>query len=186
MRLLLICFLLLPIFNATNAQLTKGNWLVGGNGSFSSTKYNSTVTASYNQTYIQISPSIGYFIIDKLAVGLRPGYSYSKAETGTNNYAQNVFNIGPFVRYYFLEPDKRVNILTEASYQHTISKVTDNPSVPSNGFSFLAGPVIYFNPTVGLEFTIGYNTFRYGGESTSSNTILLGLGLQIHLEKIGN
>jgi len=176
-------FTLLTIYNIATSQITKGNWLVGGNGSFSSAKYNSTAAASYKQTNVQISSSIGYFAIDKLAIGLKPSYTYAKSDIGTSGYALNTYSIGPFVRYYFLEAEKRLNILTEASYQHTISKVTDNPSTSYNGFSVLAGPVIYFNPTVGLEFTVGYNTFRYGGESTSSNTILVGLGLQIHLER---
>lgn len=181
MKKISLFFLCIAIYNYGSSQITKGNWMIGGNGSFSSVKTNSTVAANYKQTSIQISPIIGYFVIDKLAMGLKPGYTYTKTLTGSSNYSLNAYSMGPFVRYYFLEAEKRVNILTEASYQYTISKVTDNPSSSNNGFSFLAGPVIYFNSSVGLEFTIGYSTTRFAGESTSSNTILLGIGLQVHL-----
>lgn len=54
-----------------NSQITKTNWIVGGNFNFSSTKsLNNLGSNSY--TSIQLNGSIGYFIKNKLAVGLKP------------------------------------------------------------------------------------------------------------------
>ena len=175
--------LVFPVFNAS-AQLAKGNWLIGGNASFSSAKYINTVAASYSQIDIRISPMIGYFIIDKLPVGIRPGFSYTKTTLGTDYVGTRTFNMGPFVRYYFLPLESRVNLLSEVSYQRQISKLKDNPVVSRNGLSVLAGPVLYFNTSVAMEFTVGYSIGKFVGDAGSRNrTIQAGIGVQVYLEK---
>lgn len=52
-----------------------------------------------------------------------------------------------------------------------------------NSFSFSAGPVLYFNTSVGIEFLLNYTTENYIGISGRSHRIGFGTGLQIHLEK---
>ena len=56
-----------------------------------------------------------------------------------------------------------------------------------NTFSALAGPVIYFNTSVALEFLSGYHSSleeaTNGGFKTSRNGLQFSLGFQIHLEK---
>ena len=52
------------------SQITKGNWLVGGSGTYSSTKYNSAQSIDGKTSTFQISPNIGYFFVDKLACGV--------------------------------------------------------------------------------------------------------------------
>lgn len=113
-----------------NAQLDKGIWLVGGSANFSSTNgetiYNGGIQKS---TYldISVSPDIGYFIADKFAVGIKPSFSYSKADYGElidegipvagGGYSHIMwFDIGPFIRYYFLPIGNRVNIFAEGNY----------------------------------------------------------------------
>jgi len=52
------------------AQLTKGNWLVGGNASYSSTQSeNAASTTTTNRKSLTAEPDIGYFFFDKFAVG---------------------------------------------------------------------------------------------------------------------
>jgi outer membrane protease len=60
----------------------------------------------------------------------------------------------------------------------------------SNDFNIKAGPSIFFNSSVALEVTLGYQytetTFLNSGSSSSqieNNNLILGVGLQIHLEK---
>ena len=51
-----------------------------------------------------------------------------------------------------------------------------------NSFSFAAGPVLYFNSSVGLEFLVGYSTVKYLHIEGSDNTLQAVIGLQVHLE----
>lgn len=178
------------LFMSINGQVTKNNWLVGGNINFSSSKYRGDATVNQNRSTILIGPKIGYFILDKFATGLLLNYQNDKTKSpGTSSPSQNVssFGIGPFLRYYFLKPGQIANIFFETSYQYGTSKSnTGNGNISkynTNNFSFSGGPVVYFNTTVGIEFTIGYLSSKYINYNDHSNHILIGLGLQIHLEK---
>ncbi|MBS1642197.1 MAG: outer membrane beta-barrel protein [Bacteroidetes bacterium] len=168
------------VFYTAKSQITKGNWMVGGNASFSSAN-----NANYTQTNILIQPSIGYFIVDNFSLGIKPSYDYLKfTVTGGTSSPLNSFSIGPFLRYYFLQSTRDFNLFSEVNYLFGSSKSGSNISVNSNTFSFLAGPVIYFNNSVGLELTIGYSTVKevYSG-AASTNTLRVGVGFQIHLTK---
>ena len=113
MRLFILFFGCLFSFSIVNGQLTKGNWLMGGNASFytyhdtyTSVDPANNTTAEY--TEVSVSVDLGYFFIDKLACGLRPGFSSFKGKGtslggGTTNI--NRFFVGPFARYYFLNKE---------------------------------------------------------------------------------
>jgi hypothetical protein len=179
---LFLCF-------AAHSQITKGNWMVGGNGNFSSSQYRGDVTANQNKTTIAVEPKVGYFFIDKLSTGLLFRYSNDRTKSpGTTNAPQNAssFSIGPFLRYYFLQSGQMANVFVETSYQYGMSKSNTGYSIANykiNSFSFSGGPVIYFNTVVGLELTVGYLTSKYIDYKDYSNHLQIGLGLQIHLEK---
>ncbi|MBX9780694.1 MAG: hypothetical protein K2X26_10125 [Chitinophagaceae bacterium] len=184
-RILFVLALSLFTITKSQAQLTKGNWLVGGNLSFSSTKYSNQVTASYSQIDFRLSSSVGYFFADRISFGLKPGYTYVKSDVGASSTSVSIFTIGPFFRYYFLKPEKTVNLLSEVNYAYTVSKNNNNPPSSSNLFSILAGPVIYFNQSVGLEFLLAYSRANYSKDVSENNNIFqFGIGLQVHLEKL--
>lgn len=175
----------------TNGQLTKGNWLVGGSGSFSSSK-NTYLNGTYYQTSdvtdIKISPNIGYFPVDKFAIGIKPSFSKNKANVTTPGGAStnvNRFEVGPFARYYFLSKEGRYNLLSEINYQYGIYRFRpDKGNI--NTFSFFLGPVIYFNNVAGLEFLLGYYNRSEkveGSFDTHQKGFQLALGFQVHLEK---
>lgn len=168
------------IINNANSQITKGNWLVGGSASFSSIKNGSAASAQFKQTNFQISPLAGYFLKDKFAIGLRPSLTYGNNTLGGISHSETLIAIGPFVRYYFLQPEKIFNLFTEAGYSYG-SYVRSGSR--QNSFSFSAGPVVYFNSSVGLEFTIGYSTTKFINAPGSNTELLFGIGFQIHLEK---
>ena len=181
------------VFSA-KSQITKGNWLVGGTGNFLSSKnsYSSpTFSSSSDRVDIKISPSVGYFIGDKLGVGLRPSFTKSQGVVngsgGNINTNENRVEFGPFVRYYFLQTDKQYNILTDFSYQYGLYWFTPTKG-NINTFSASAGSVIFFNSSVGLEFLLGYyirkEVIKANEEyTTKQKGFQVGIGLQIHLEK---
>jgi len=179
-------FTLTILFLSCNlmGQVTKRNWMVGGNINFSSTEFKSEVGSKSTFTIFQFSPNIGYFIMDKLALGLRVSlYNTSQKATGTSSSSKyNTSNWGPFFRYYFLKSDNQTNIFFETSYQYGTEK-GDSYKNKKNSFSFVAGPVVYLNTVVGIEFLVGYTTTKYVGFEGNNNSIQAGIGLQIHLEK---
>lgn len=189
MKKLFTIFVLFFMLQSAQGQLTKGNWLVGGSASFYSSK--STFTSpNYSQQSdgfdLSLSPNVGYFLLDKFVMGLSPAFSWNKfKDNGGANSNIKRFLIGPFARYYLLDTEKPYNILVSAAYQYGIYSFK-----PTNGniqnFSTAAGPVIFFNSSVGLEFTIGYSSRVEDikeNYKTTQKGLQIGIGFQIHLEK---
>lgn len=193
MKKTILLFLITSIFyNHADSQITKGNWLVGGNASFSFSNSN-VETNDVKTTTISVNPDIGYFFIDKFAGGLRLSFYNNHIKSGppyNNFFTFANYSIGPFVRYYFLPVDNPYNIITEGSYQFGGDKTTsNNPSGnynSNNSFTFSAGPVIYFNTSVGIEFLLSYKSFGNSGSNTRGSLFGAEIGLQIHLQKDKN
>ncbi|MBP0904746.1 outer membrane beta-barrel protein [Mariniflexile gromovii] len=158
-----------------NAQITEGNWMVGGTGNFYSSQLKDNNMTS-NGIGLELRPNLGFFIIDKFALGVTPLFVYTKAQDGNSAIS---YGIGPYVRYYFLKPENRVNVLTHVGYTFYGN---DNSNEKNTALDFKAGPVLFFNSSVALEMTLNYNLNKFA-TSTKYNIFSLGLGFQIHLEK---
>jgi hypothetical protein len=201
--LIMKSFLLLPIalitFLTTYGQLNKKTWLVGGNGSFYTSKTDvkalsvSGVSGVSRETSVNISPNLGIFVIDRLAVGLRPfvtleagKFTPNDPSFGGGSGRNNRFGIGPFLRYYFLEKERQLNLVSEASYQIGVYKSLGGTEGGLNRLSFLAGPAIYFNSSVGLELLLGYRrdvNETNGFYKDTKSGFSANIGFQIHLKK---
>ncbi len=177
----------LVTFLTTTAQITKGNWMVGGSGNISSyeTKYyNNNVEVVNTGLGINISPNIGFFFFDNFVAGLDLNFGY----TNPKNYnSSSGFGVGPFVRYYFLKQESRVNLLAHLEYTYGANKTKgDNNKSHSNSYGIKVGPVIYFNSSVGIEMTLDYNSSKLIPENSTNSSyknLQIGIGFQIHLEK---
>jgi hypothetical protein len=182
-RMQLVCMFFFSTL--ANSQITKGNWLVGGTGNFTSYENNFTNNGVENSNKgfgIRLAPDIGYFLANRFAAGslVILGSEMPKDANNTLSYG-----IGPFARYYFLDEDKLINILVQANfvYGESFSKVNNAKSYT---YGFKAGPAIFFNSSVALEVTLEYNAGKLipdGLESSSYNNLQIGLGFQIHLIK---
>jgi hypothetical protein len=159
--------------------------MLGGVISYASTNYNGS---DYGEPHVgynfQVKPNVGYFIADKFAIGITTLINSSGVKpTGTTGYNKLTdFNIGPFVRYYLLPTDNRTNILTETTYQIGYEKRNQNDPALKNTFILAAGPVFYFNSSVGLEMQINYSLNKFKEFTGINHAIMFGLGLQIHFE----
>jgi hypothetical protein len=166
------------------SQLDKKTWLIGGTVSYSHAKYNTGVYNSMQEQYeFNISPLAGYFFTDKLACGIITSINGigAKAQGTTiwNKYSN--INLGPFARYYLLKKEKVVNILAGGYYQ--LGAEGSSNGLNKKTLAFLAGPVLYFNSSVGLELLVSHLTYWYKNVNASDNKIQFSLGLQIHLQK---
>ncbi len=195
MKKLLLVYCFISFFSLYSfAQLDKGTWLVGGNGSFNSSKntfaanYLPNGVANYQITSLKIMPNIGYFITDKFVGGIKVTFDWYK-NVGGGGYTNNKrTDYGMFTRYYFLNKEKDFNILIDGAFQLGNSWL-GNFKGTRNNYSIMGGPSIFFNSSVAIEFLAGYlyELEKIRDVAISYNDLTKGfqfrIGLQIHLKK---
>lgn len=179
----LICCIGLLTLNPdpAQAQLQKGNIMIGADLT------NMTLDFQNSQTTfsLALTPKIGYFIEDNIALGgeVLLGLTTGKGFTNLN------YGVGAFGRYYL--SDKRTQLLKQSRFflegNVGISgkniKVTGAPNTSTNGLGIGFGPgLAYFiTPNIGLEGLLKYNLTVGFGNSTTNNQLAFGLGFQIYL-----
>lgn len=105
------------LFVLTNAQMTKGDWVISGNTSvgFNSTNtYTKVNGAKYGETKISsfsVTPSAGYFVIDGLAVGIDLGFNSITTKENSNKTTVSSFSVMPTATYYFKTGTKFIPFL---------------------------------------------------------------------------
>ena len=187
MKQFTLLLLLLGITTTAFSQINKGQFLIGGNISFESIKneVGNNSNSNFRTTNFFISPNVGYFIIEKLAGGIRFDFrSYEQASP--NNLRQTNTSLSPFLRYYFLPSTKKINAFIDIGYLNYRTKFRNGTSSPyierSNGYNISAGPIIFLTDQIALEFTVGYkHTISNNVYYNSSSIFSSGLGFQIHL-----
>lgn len=181
-----LLFLLLSIVSTMAlTQIKKGQYLLGGSIHFESTKEDNSINATHTSNNFSISPSVGYFIVDKLAGGLRLDFSSYDSKSDDLETHYTATSISPFLRFYLLPSPKKVNAFIDVSYIHSKTKWRNlSGSVyyeKTKGYFVSAGPSIFLSDQVALEFTVGYkHSISDDFGQTISGTINSGFGLQIH------
>jgi hypothetical protein len=185
-KVFILILLMVVTFSYKGAsQIQKGQWLTGGNAGFSYFKYYTTKTSSWS-----LSPTGAYFVLDQLALGLRPGYYGAVYKVPSGIKSKETFvSITPFVRYYFLAYEHKVNLFADAGFGYSWGKYKSY-SAPdftyhSKIISFKAGPAIFLNERTAVEVTLGYDHSIRGslGDTLGVKSFQVGVGLQIHLGK---
>ncbi|AVR44243.1 hypothetical protein C7S20_02625 [Christiangramia fulva] len=174
----IISLLLLVTSLSLNAQITKNNWLVGGGISFSYSKSKPEGAVDSEAFNINLSPDIGYFIWDKFAFGSRLDFdlNHYKSDNGNSNFKRLL--VSPFLRFYFLDEEKMVNPFIEGSYRFSL--INENNS---QEFSAKGGIAIFLNNSVAYEIFLNYLNSTTQNQYIGSHTLLLGIGIQVHLKK---
>jgi outer membrane protein W len=172
-------------------QINKGQFIIGGSMNLESTENNSSRNETYKSTNYFISPNIGYFIINKMAIGMKLDFkSYNSKSQNLKTHQINT-SISPFLRYYFLPLQRKVNAFIDVGYIHEKSKWSSdsNPGyfVKAKGYYFSGGPTIFLTDQIAIEFTLGYKHTKSADiGDTEVNKLSSGFGLQIHFGKIKN
>lgn len=133
-----------------------------------------------------VQPKVAWFIKDNLALG---GQVIAGVNT-SNGYTAFNYGIGPLARYYMGSAEtnmKKSKIFFEGNagiFGQNV-KVTGSPSTNTNGFGLGIGPgyAYFVNQNVALEGLLKYNLNVGFGNSTTNNSITLGIGFQIYLSK---
>lgn len=161
----------IALFGAMNAQMEKGSWVIGGstNLGFNSvtTKYSAGNQSSTEPsvTTIGFSPSVGYFIKDKLALGIDLGVQSLSQKDGNSKYTATTLSVMPTGTYYFKSGTKVIPFLG-AGIGYASTKLTEkynglSDSTETNGLAWkVKGGIVYLiNPNVGVDLGIGYDQF---------------------------
>jgi hypothetical protein len=198
MRVFILCCTALLCTTACHAQLEKGTWLVGGSALFYSYtgKYISPINSYTSKaTNIDVKAGIGYFIQDKLIIGVRPSLFLSNGKYYRDGEEIGAFSsntqllIGPFSRYYIMEMQKPFNIFFDASYLFGInsSPLPPKSNGPLRELSFFLGGEFFFNSSIGVEFLFGFKKKRedingINGYTDNKSGFFSGIGFQFHLQ----
>lgn len=165
--------------DTTNAR-QKGNILLGGGAlvHFTSHKYNNNENTSFTTN---ITPKIGYFIIDNLTTGVEFSIKTSK-ETRTGGFlgeqkiTSNTFSIAPFARYYLKNgffAEGLVGIGT-AKTNNSSSLIGDRlGGTKTNIFGFRAGVgyAVNLGEHIAIEPSINYSWERSKQPDLPSSTL---------------
>ncbi len=158
--------------------------MVGGDASYFSVDSDSVTFGDSETSYLFITPNLGYYFIDKLAAGIDFELRFIDPFKSVSSQS---YGFNPFVRYYFRDEDKLINIFSQASFLYGFGKNGLNSESDTIGYGLEIGSVLFFNQSVGVEFTLSYdrfkNTFGEMNNSNTNNRVTLNVGFQIHLER---
>lgn len=164
-----------------NAQIQKGNWLVGS--SLISSNFGLNTGGGYN---IAIQPKGAYFIEDNVAVGGYVDLGFNKVTNGSPT--EFTYGVGALGRYFLSPGEKGVdNLLNHGRWFLEGNAGIGGRSVENadstTGFDFGVGPgySYFITPNIGLEGLVKYRgRAGFGSEGLNSN-LTFNLGFSIYL-----
>jgi opacity protein-like surface antigen len=162
-KFLLAVIILLGISTVASAQTNKGTWLLGGAAGYS----NQSSSSSWS-----ISPNMGYFIKDNLAIGgiiNVEGDSYTSSYDGSTSSSTST-SIGAYVKPYFGG--------TEKNKWFAIGGIGTQSSGSQSKFAYAfgLGNASFLNQSIALELSGNYSKIAEATEGQFN----LKVGFQIH------
>lgn len=160
-----------------NAQIQKGNVLVGGDLADLSLGLNTP-----NVFKIDIAPKAAWFIQDNVAVG---GYVNLGLATAKGSSTTTTYGLGALGRYYAgsdMTVLRHGRFFGEANIGFGGTNVSDGGG-NTNGLALGIGPgfAYFVTPSIGLETLVKYNGLTGFGDQGYQSTLTLNFGFQIYL-----
>ncbi|WPO82194.1 hypothetical protein SD427_15675 [Chryseobacterium sp. JJR-5R] len=164
-----------------NAQIQRGNWMVGS--SLLSSNFGLNTGGGYN---IAIQPKAAYFIEDNVAVGGYVNLGVSKVTNGSPTRFD--YAVGGLGRYYLSPGEKGVdNLLNHGRWFFEGNLGVGGSSVENgnstSGLDFGVGPgySYFITPNIGVEGLVKYvGQAGFGSEGLNSN-ITFNVGFSIFI-----
>lgn len=152
------------------AQTQKHDWLIGGVLEINTAK---------NNTRVEFSPNVGYFIVDNLAIGAKMIIAYDQL----GDLKVTSFGVGPFARYYFTDDKIKPFFAADFDYQNQ-KFTTSQGSSTENAFNyFLGGGAAFFiNENVAVEGLLGYRHTKVK-EQEGNGGLNFRVGFQVYLNR---
>ena len=165
----------------------KGTFLLGGNQDFTTTTDEMGNTVSQGWTDINLTPEIGYFLTDKIAITLGMSYMSTDNNNTDLNVTMTALTFAPAVRYYL---DNRLFLTGGFSMSSgtTTTKPDGGDASESSssgmgigvgaGYSLMWGDHIAIEP--GVRLLTGSSSTKDGNTTTDGpSTMSLGFNLGI-------
>jgi hypothetical protein len=173
----LTCLVVALFFSSAQAQIQKGNVMVGGNFANLNLGLNGAKVFS-----LDITPKAAWFVQDNVALGayLDLGIQTAKGSSTTTNYG-----VGALGRYYTgtdVEVLRHGRLFAEANVGIGGVNVSDGGG-HTNGLDLGVGPgfAYFITPNIGLETLLKYKGVVGFGDAGNQSNLNLSFGLQIYL-----
>lgn len=183
------------------AQIAKGNFLIGGGLGFSYSNTNTSLEQSgieedlgeTTTTAIDVIPKIGFFFADGLAGGVQFEITSLTTKTENEKNVASKFLAGPFLRYYYMLGETNKALLLEANFgigRTSVGEGDNNVSTSLIGVGVGPGLSLFSNDFIGIEALAKYNWVKGITEindtknSETVSEIDLSLGLQIYFTRV--
>ena len=169
--------MLLISIGTADAHVRQGTWLLQGTAAFSSSS--GDLYGNETLTTFSLSPTVHYFIINKLALG---GKLDVVSRSQGNNSNTSLF-VGPSVRYFLAkDTDAYLNpylgaaiLLRSMSSETTIGNTTYKSDASGSSIQLSAGLAWFLKEHLALTPELSFNLESL--EGNSGTTIMLGVGL---------
>jgi hypothetical protein len=181
----------------------QGRFIIGSAVGFSSNKSTTSLPGQSTGNIVEpqntqwnVSPSIGYFLLNNLALGIGLDYtSSSETRAGEEKTKDSDLLFGPFARLYFPFGDKAFFLQSNFGFGNSSDNFNDGTKVQNINTNILAigvGPgfTIFSNDAIGIEALVKYNYARSKFDidiagiktstTTKTNQIALSLGIQLY------
>lgn len=167
---------------ASAQSLQRGNFMIGSTLGLSTAssrvEQGGAETEGLSARLIQVAPSMGYFVLENLAVGIGADFTVDRVsdpELGSTRDNSNLL-FGPFGRYYLpLDDNVAFFGLTNFGFGNSTSEkvISGQPEgIRNNIFAFGIGPglMVYTKGGFSLEAIVKYNHARSRFETTAGGT----------------
>ena len=203
-KLFTLILLISVVFGSTSfAQTSTGRILIGGSSnmdmSFGKDKWKDANNSEDRSSYFRfnLSPTVGYFVIDGLAVGASLPFTLDSQKGLTDGnkdeYSSSSVVLAPFVKYYFGANNIKPFALVSAGFgsaKETYTPEVGDTSEDKSGISMIqigGGVALFLNDNFALDFGIGYtSTSRKRKEDNPDDfkNIQSGIGITIGISVI--
>ncbi|MEY8760789.1 OmpW family outer membrane protein [Chryseobacterium tongliaoense] len=172
------------LFGLSNAQMTKGDWVISGNTTLGFNNVSTTIKAGGESVdgpkvnTFSATPSVGYFVIDKLAVGIDLGFTTATTKFEGLKATTTSFSVMPTGTYYFVNDSKFVPFLGAGiGYASVKNKGTgDFMGVPTSnetttdGLAWKVKGGVTYMATQSLGVNLGVSYDQFSNKKTYMNT----------------
>ncbi|EDM38445.1 hypothetical protein PBAL39_02482 [Pedobacter sp. BAL39] len=176
-KLLFTTSLCVAAFFNTNAQISKGNVMIGANITNLSFGLDKP-----NEFSFALNPKAAWFVQDGLALGGDVSFGL---QTAKNAGTSINYGVGALGRYYGATGANEVVKNSRFFGEATVGVSGRNPAVGEStnglGFSFGPGFTYFVTESIGLETLLKYNGVVGFGNSAYGHNLTLGVGFQIYL-----
>ena len=167
------------IANKSNAQIQKGNYLVGGD--IANLNFDLGGGGLFS---VNLNPKAAWFIKDNTALGAYLNFGLSTAK-GVK--ASTTYGVGALGRYYINDPKTNVlkhgRLFFEGNVGIQGISVANGSNTTGLGLGVGPGYAYFITPEIGLETLLKYNGIVGFGSNPYTSALNLNVGFQIYLSK---